>query len=165
MASGPVIIGYDGSRSAERAMVEAGGLLTCRTALVVVVVRPGEAFDRAVAPVLVAGVPVHQLDIRNAIAAEEQIVQQAQRLVQDGVARAAELGFAADGLAVADDVPVAKTLLRVADERDAPVLVVGTHRRGRIGELLVGSTAKDLVKRSPRPVLAVREEDPERDGD
>jgi nucleotide-binding universal stress UspA family protein len=164
MASGPVIIGYDGGHSAERAMLEAAGLLTCRVALVVVVVKSDEAFDRAVAPVLVAGVPVHGLDIRNAMAAEEQIVQQARRLVQEGVARATELGFEADGLAVADDIPVAKTLLRVADEWDAPVLVVGAHRRGNFSELLVGSTARDLLKRSRRPVLMVREEDPDRDG-
>jgi nucleotide-binding universal stress UspA family protein len=52
----------------------------------------------------------------------------------------------------------------VADEWDAPVLVVGAHRRGNFSELLVGSTARDLLKRSRRPVLVVREEDPDRDG-
>ena len=65
---------------------------------------------------------------------------------------------------MADDVPVAQTLLRVADEQDAPVLVVGAHRRGRLSELLVGSTTKDLLKRSLRPVLVVREEDSARNG-
>lgn len=164
MASGPVIIGYDGSPAAARALVEAGGLLMRREALVVVAIEADGAFDRAVNPVLMAGAPLYQLDIRNARQAEEKVVEQARWLVQRGVAIATEVGFEADGLAVADDVPVAQTLLRVADEQDAGVLVVGAHRRGRFSELLVGSTAKDLLKSSLRPVLVVREEDSGRNG-
>jgi nucleotide-binding universal stress UspA family protein len=159
MASGPVIIGYDGSPAAARALVEAAGLLTRREVLVVVAIEADGAFDRRATPVPVAAVPPCQLDIRNALRADDEVVEQARWLVQRGVAIATEAGFEADGLAVADDVPVAQTLLRVADEQDAPVLVVGAHRRGGFGELLIGSTARDLLGRSPRPVLAVGEED------
>jgi hypothetical protein len=68
--------------------------------------------------------------------------------VQRGVAIATEAGFKADGLPVADDVPVAQTLLRVADEQDAPVLVVGAHRRGGSASCSSAARPKDLLKRS-----------------
>ena len=79
MASGPVIIGYDGSPAAMRALVEAGGLLMRREALIVVAIEADRAFDRTVNPVLMAGVPLYQLDIRNALQAEEKVVEQARR--------------------------------------------------------------------------------------
>jgi nucleotide-binding universal stress UspA family protein len=106
-----------------------------------------------------AGLPVTEVEIRNALLAEEEVVQQAKRLTQRGVVLALEAGLKAVGLTVADDVPIATTLLRVAEEQDAPVVVVGAHRRGALSELLVGSTTKDLLKRATIPVLVVREPD------
>jgi nucleotide-binding universal stress UspA family protein len=157
MASGPAVIGFDGTPAAERALRQAGELLAPHPALVVVVVEEGEAFGTAVAPVFAAGLPVTEVEIRNALLAEEEMVQQAKRLAQKGVVLAQEAGLKAVGLAVADDLPIATTLLRVAEEQDAPVVVVGAHRRGALAELLVGSTTKDLLKRATIPVLVVRE--------
>jgi nucleotide-binding universal stress UspA family protein len=159
MASGPAVIGFDGTAAAERAVREAGELLAPRPVLVVVVVEEGETFGAAVAPVFAAGLPVTEVEIRNALLAEEEVVQQAKRLTQRGVVLALEAGLKAVGLTVADDVPIATTLLRVAEEQDAPVVVVGAHRRGALSELLVGSTTKDLLKRATIPVLVVREPD------
>jgi nucleotide-binding universal stress UspA family protein len=159
MASGPAVIGFDGTAAAERAVREAGEVLGPRPALVVVVVEEGEAFGSVVAPVFTAGLPITELEIRNALQAEEMVVQEAVRLTQQGVALAQEAGLKAVGLTVADDVPIATTLLRVAEEQDAPVIVVGAHRRGALSELLLGSTTKDLLKRATIPVLVVRERD------
>lgn len=50
----------------------------------------------------------------------------------------------------------AETLLRIAREIDADVIVMGAHRHTTVGELLVGSTAHGLIQHSPVPVLMVR---------
>jgi nucleotide-binding universal stress UspA family protein len=160
MASGQAVIGFDRTRASEDAVRAAGELLAPGPVVVVVAVEEGEAFASVIAPLGAAGLPATELEIRNALRAEAEVVRQAVRTTQDGVALAMKVGLGAEGLTVADDVPPAETLLRVAEERDARVIVVGAHRRGVLSELLVGSTAKDLLKRSPRPVLVVREQPP-----
>lgn len=46
-------------------------------------------------------------------------------------------------------------ILRLARERGADVIVLGTHGRGVAGRLLLGSTAEHVVRKSPIPVLTV----------
>jgi len=156
MASGSSVIGFDGTAAAERAVREAGGLLAPRRALVVVAIEEGATFGAVLAPVLVAGLPATELEIRNAVRA---VIEQATNLAQKGAALAREVGLEAESLVVSDDVSVASTLLRVADEQDASVVVVGAHRRGGLSRLFLGSTAKDVLKRARRPVLVVRDTD------
>jgi nucleotide-binding universal stress UspA family protein len=36
-------------------------------------------------------------------------------------------------------------------------VTVGAHDKGRVSEVLLGSTARDVVRRADRPVLVVRE--------
>jgi nucleotide-binding universal stress UspA family protein len=161
MASGQAVIGFDGTAAAERAVREAAGLLAPRRALVVVAIEEGATFGAVLAPVLVGGLPATELEIRNAVRAEEAVIEQAVHLARKGAALAHEVGLEAESLVVSDDVSVALTLLRVADERDASVIVVGAHRRGALSRLLLGSTAEDVLKRAQRPVLVVR--DPEKE--
>lgn len=47
------------------------------------------------------------------------------------------------------------TILRVADDVDALLVVIGRHGSGKRPELLLGSTAHQIAERSPRPVLVV----------
>jgi nucleotide-binding universal stress UspA family protein len=49
----------------------------------------------------------------------------------------------------------AGTIERVADEIDASPIIVGTRGESRVRELLMGSTAKRLLKECGRPVLVV----------
>lgn len=50
----------------------------------------------------------------------------------------------------ADDV------VRIARERDADMIVIGLHRRTRVGKFLLGSTAQDVLLEADCPVLAVK---------
>jgi nucleotide-binding universal stress UspA family protein len=159
MASGPAVVGFDGSAAAERAVREAGDLFAFRRALIVVAIEKGTTFGAVLAPVLVAGLPATELEIRNAVRAEESVIEQAINLAQKGAALAHEVGLEAASLVVSDDVSVASTLLRVADEEDASVVVVGAHRRGALSRLLLGSTVKDVLGRAGRSVLVVRDPD------
>ncbi len=63
-----------------------------------------------------------------------------------------------EGAAVAverrlEDGDAAGTILRVAEEEAADVIVLGTHGRGALGKLLLGSVADKVVRRAPCPVL------------
>ncbi len=49
----------------------------------------------------------------------------------------------------------ADTLVRVADEQDVDLIVVGDNHRGALQRLLNPSTSREVVKRSDRPVLVV----------
>ncbi|GHF95502.1 universal stress protein [Deinococcus piscis] len=53
------------------------------------------------------------------------------------------------------------SLLDAAQAWGADLLIVGTHARGPLEHLFLGSTAEKLVARSPVPVLTVRQPNPE----
>jgi universal stress protein A len=47
-------------------------------------------------------------------------------------------------------------ILRVASEIHADLIVVGTHGRTGVGRLLMGSTAEQIVRQAPCPVLTLK---------
>jgi nucleotide-binding universal stress UspA family protein len=47
-------------------------------------------------------------------------------------------------------------ILRYATEQSIDLIVIGTHGRGPIGHMLLGSVAEKVVRRAPCPVLTVR---------
>ncbi|WP_432562531.1 universal stress protein [Kineococcus sp. SYSU DK003] len=50
----------------------------------------------------------------------------------------------------------AEEVLRVADEIDASVVVIGLRRRTPVGKLIMGSNAQRILLEAERPVLAVK---------
>lgn len=156
---GPVVVGFDGSPAAEHALREAASLLGGQEALVVVAWEAGRAFELATLPTAGAGLSPTSLDIRGALEADRALYEAAEQLAQGGTALARELGLKAEGLTVAGVVTVADTLLRVTEEVDARAVVVGNPRRRAITELLVGSTARALIREAGRPVVVVRKPD------
>jgi nucleotide-binding universal stress UspA family protein len=162
MASETVVIGYDGFPASERAIAQAGALLKPRRALVAVVWETATAFEAVEAPAMAGGLPPAPIDVRTALEIDEQVRRQAQQRAAQGAEHARAAGFEAEGLAVADDVTVADTLVRLADEHDASAIVVGHRSHGLVGDLLLGSNARALVRRAHRPVLVVGGPDDER---
>ena len=154
MTLGPVVIGYDGSPAADRALREVADLLPGRSALVVTVWEPGAAFTLA-EPMFVPA----PIDIRVAQEVDEALYDQARHLAEQGAARLRELGLDADGLAVADTLTIPETLVRLARERDAAAIAVGAHGHSRVRELVLGSTIQAVVRKAECPVLVVREAD------
>jgi nucleotide-binding universal stress UspA family protein len=69
---------------------------------------------------------------------------------------AKELGLPADRIVVHASVgrPVDQILDYVTDQQ-IDLVVMGTHGRGMVGHLLIGSVAERIVRRSPVPVLTV----------
>jgi nucleotide-binding universal stress UspA family protein len=58
-------------------------------------------------------------------------------------------------MSTVDGEPVA-ALVRVAQECDCAMIVVGTHGRTGLRRLVLGSVAEGLIRRSPVPVLTAR---------
>jgi nucleotide-binding universal stress UspA family protein len=50
---------------------------------------------------------------------------------------------------------VSEAIARVAVERNADFLVVGTKGRGALSRLVLGDTTHDIIKRTPCPVVVV----------
>ena len=48
-------------------------------------------------------------------------------------------------------------IVRYAKESESDLIVVGTHGRGAIAHILLGSVAERVVRKAPCPVLTVRE--------
>ncbi len=51
----------------------------------------------------------------------------------------------------------AHEIVRCAGEREVDLIVMGTHGRGAVGHMLMGSVAERVVRTAPCPVLVVRQ--------
>ena len=47
-------------------------------------------------------------------------------------------------------------IVRIAREEEVDLLIIGTHGRGAIAHMLLGSVAEKIVRKAPCPVLTVR---------
>lgn len=70
--------------------------------------------------------------------------------------RAADAGVALDVRQDAHEGDLADEVVRVAEDVDASVIVIGLRRRSPVGKLLMGSTAQRILLDANRPVLAVK---------
>ena len=71
-------------------------------------------------------------------------------------ARAADDGVPAEFRKHTHDGDAADEVLRVAQEVDASVIVIGLRKRSPVGKLLMGSSAQRILLDADRPVLAVK---------
>jgi nucleotide-binding universal stress UspA family protein len=87
-------------------------------------------------------------------------IDQAQRKYQDGVLAEAEAHAKSCGLTVRSTQRAqglaAPEIVRVATECGADQIVMGTHGRGALGSLFVGSVTQRVIHLSALPVLLVK---------
>jgi nucleotide-binding universal stress UspA family protein len=140
-ASGPIVFAYDGSDLAKLAIDEAGRQLPPgRDALVLTVWQP---FDVGFVPV--AGV---QFDAAGA----EDVRKAAEQTAAEGASLAEAAGFRARSVAI-EASPSWKAIVGLADDRDASLIVLGSHGRTGVSDLLLGSVAGAVAAHSRRSVL------------
>jgi nucleotide-binding universal stress UspA family protein len=142
-AQGPVVFAYDGSELAKLAIEEAGRLLDTSAGAVIACVW--QTFN--VGFVTPAGVEF------NAAQAGE-VKRAAQETAAAGAALAESAGFAAQAVAV-ESAPTWKGLCELADDRDARLIVLGSHGRTGLADVLLGSVATAVSQHSRRSVLIV----------
>jgi nucleotide-binding universal stress UspA family protein len=64
-------------------------------------------------------------------------------------------GFVTDDIIVVRGNPVAE-ILKYSQEKNCDLIVMGTHGQGTLADAMMGSTARRVLRRSPKPVLVVR---------
>jgi len=153
----PIVVAYDGSPQAQAAVREAAHLFGGgpRPVVVLSVWEPG-LMNVVMAPApggLGASVPPPDPETIKALDHTEE--DHAQRVADDGCELARSLGLAAEPHAVRDEASVAETIVRVAEDRDAQALVIGTRGRSAIASALLGSTSEGVLHKTRRPLLVV----------
>jgi nucleotide-binding universal stress UspA family protein len=156
-ADAPVLIAYDGSDTARRAVREAAGLLGSREALVVTVWEPALAYESSM-PTAGLEMPPVPVDVEGAREVEEELHQRARATAREGAELAQSAGLRAKGLAVAEEVHVADAIIDVARRRGAAAIVVGSRGLKGLRARLEGSTSNAVVKHAPCPVVVVHDD-------
>ena len=88
---------------------------------------------------------------RNSVAIKEVLEAFSEKTLADARYQA----FVTDEVLIKNGVP-AEVIVDTAQERNCDLIVVGTYGHGTLTDVLVGSTAKWVLKNSPIPVLVIR---------
>lgn len=141
--AGPVVFAYDGSELAKLSIEEAGRQLAAgRDALVLTMWQP---FD-------VGFVPTQGLRFDAERVAE--VRRAAEETAADGASLADAAGFRTRSMAL-EAAPAWKGIVETSDEHDASLIVLGSHGRTGLRDVLLGSVAGAVVAHSRRSVLIV----------
>lgn len=150
--SRPVLIAYDGSDQAKRAIGEAGRVLgPGRPAVVLTVREPVESFAFAG----LGGATT--LDPATVSAMQDSAHNEAIAVAEDGAALAREAGFDAEPRVEVGPSPW-QEIVSVADALDADVIAIGSRGRTGLPKVLLGSVASAVAQHSGRSVLIVHPE-------
>jgi nucleotide-binding universal stress UspA family protein len=140
---GPVLFAYDGSDLAKLAIEEAGRQLgQGRDAVVLTVWRP----------YVVGFVPAPEMKFD--AAATDEVRRAAEETAARGASLAQAAGFRAQSLEV-KEAPTWKGIARIADDRDASLIVLGSHGKSGLTGIFLGSVAAAVAAHSGRTVLIV----------
>jgi len=150
-----VLIAYDGSELSRAAVRHAAELFAGRPAVLATVWEPGLAAVPVGSPDAL-GLGMVPPDPETIDAIDRAQREYASRVAADGAELARSLGLAAEPQAVPDEVDAADTLIDIARERGAAVVVVGSHGISGLRSHLLGSVARKLIEHCDRPVLVIR---------
>lgn len=147
MATGPVLLAYDGSELAAFAIERAGlELAPGRDALAVVVWHPAD----------VGFTPVDGRHLHSSTAYEVQ--EAAEQTAARGASLAEAAGFRARALAV-EATPTWQGIVDAATEHEASLIVFGSHRRAGLKGHLFGSVTASTMAHCEAAALVVHRPD------
>jgi nucleotide-binding universal stress UspA family protein len=152
----PVLIAYDGSDLAKAAVREAAELFPGRPAVVATVWEPGLAAALFPDPAGPLGETALTPDPATIETLDRVQREHASSVAAEGAELAGSLGFAAEPRVVPDALDVADTLIDIARERGAAVVVVGSHGISGLRSRLLGGVSRKLLAHCDRPVLVIR---------
>jgi|GEM_PF-2570802 len=146
----PALFAFDGSASARHAVGTAARLMRPRPA---VVATAWLTASYAVGVALIA-VPEAVAE-RGADGLDERSRHDAEHEAGDGAQILTGAGWDCEAAALEGRLSVPATIVDVADDRDAAIVVTGTRGRSRIAAALLGSTAESVLRHAGRPVLLI----------
>jgi nucleotide-binding universal stress UspA family protein len=141
-----VLLCFDGSEPAREAIVKAAGILRERRALVLHVYRSAQELA-----IPYGGVAFG----RETPNIAKEIMEHAHGVAEQGARLAREAGFDAEALHVEAHGRIPDTILDVARDRDAAVIVTGSRGLGGVKLALLGSVSAGLLHGADRPVLVL----------
>ena len=146
-----VLIAYDGSENARRAVRYTGRFLAAERAILVTVWEP---MVRQTARM--SGLSgMMQSDWLPEDDTDDAARTEANEVAEEGLALAAESGLTAEARCIESGTAVWTTIVEIADELDADVIVTGTRGTTGLRSLIHSSTADHVLRHSHRPVLIV----------
>jgi nucleotide-binding universal stress UspA family protein len=147
-SGGPIVVCYDGSPGAARAIDAAGTLFPGRPAIVLYV-WPGIAAER----VHTTAVEI----VREELIEEVRVAarREAAAVAEEGTVRAGRAGLEARPLLVESGSGTAQAVARVVRNESAAAVVVGRRNRTRRGSLLPGKWTRSIVDHCAVPVVVV----------
>jgi len=149
-AGGPLLLCFDGSADAARAIEHAGLLFPAGRAILVTVWQQPLSGLGGIAwgdeTPSMAG--VQQLD---QVAAER-----AGRVAADGLRIAERAGLSVESRVVTGSGPISSTILELAERNDAAAIVMGSRGLTGLGSILLGSVSNAVVAHAHRPTLVIR---------
>ncbi|MET0901380.1 MAG: universal stress protein [Mycobacterium sp.] len=148
-----LVIAYDGSPNARRAIHYAGRFLTAERAVVLTVWEPMRSGPDPVGFDL-DGPP----DIPDPLFSDDDLdiaFADAQRTNDEGATLARAAGLHVEPLCVAVAGTVWRTIIDAADRLDADLVVTGTRGTTGVRSLLQSSVADRVLRHGGRPVLIV----------
>ena len=150
-----ILVAFDGSDTAQAAVEAAARLFPTHKLVVTSVWEPGLAVAMASTTDMTGiGYVAPTPD-------EMATMDRAQRdhatdAAETGARLARERGADADPNPIADEGKIGETLAAVADQLDAEAIVVGSRGLGAFKAGLFGSTSRDVLGHTKRPVLVVK---------
>ena len=145
--TGPTLICYDGSPSARHALTAARRILGSEPAVLLHVwSAPLEVLADSFST-RGGGPPTAAL--------EADALERAGAVTAEGMRLAEEAGLRVEVREARSTREIWQTILEVADELDAGLLVVGTHGATAAQDALLGSVSHGLLSHSERPVLVI----------
>lgn len=151
-----ILISYDGSADADAAIDHLAALMPGAEATVVTVWQPfidSMAHNGAAMGVGFGMTSGYGLSDSDSI--DATIRDKATQTALEGAERAVAAGLVATGRAVSREADIAGTVLAVAAEIDADLIVLGTRGRGSVKAWLLGSVSHGVVQQADRAVLVV----------
>jgi nucleotide-binding universal stress UspA family protein len=152
MAAGPALVCFDGSDQSEYGLHAADGLLASADVVVL-------AVWQSVATRLAEGDGAGVMAVREHEALDQAAEDAARAAATEGAGRARAAGRRATARVEEAEETVWMKILQVADEIDAAVIVTGSRGRGPLKSALLGSTSREVLYHSSRPVLVAPPQD------